>query len=49
MEVVCAAIDPIVQLVQNFLDITFTFLALFGVSAPDVRTLAASLTGCTFS
>ncbi len=48
MELVCAALDPFVQLFQNFFDVGFTFLSLFGFSAPNVRSLIGDVTGCTF-
>lgn len=44
-DLVTTLLSPVVAMMQNFLDASFTVLNLFGFSAPNVNSIITSLLG----
>jgi hypothetical protein len=44
-DLVTTLFGPVLAMMQNFLDASFTVVSLFGFSAPNVNSLIASLLG----
>jgi hypothetical protein len=49
MEAVCPIIQPVLQIVQSFLDAMFTPLAGFGFTTPNLLTWVGGVLGCSFT
>lgn len=44
-ELVTTLFSPVLAMMQNFLDASFTVLAFFGFSAPNVNSIVSSFLG----